>query len=219
VWQVADGGLGAFSTSVASFDNIAGEFYYFTYDGVKYPYDFSEGWGKPLNLPPSATLVPILTKNGYLAEGCTDAAYTGFNVKDKVALVLGGGTACVSKTRGDVAKAAGAVGIIIRSNPRGILPGGGNDGFPMALVEARAGPLLRAAFRKNSDTPIQWSTTKENFVTENSGKPSAFSSWGLDGDLHIKPDISGPGGNMLSTYPQAMGSYYMCKVNAIVLWR
>ncbi|KAK3811218.1 MAG: peptidase S8/S53 domain-containing protein [Benniella sp.] len=208
VWSVSNGGLGAFTTSVASFDNIAAEFYYFTYDGVKYPYLPSDTWGKPLNLPPSATLVPILKKNGFLAEGCTADSYAGFDVKDKVALVLLG-TACGSGMRGDVAKAAGAVGVLMRSSPPGIILAGGIAGFPMATVEPRAGPLLRAASKKNPAAPIQWSTTKETFVTQNSGKPSAFSSWGFDGDLHIKPDISGPGGEMLSIYPQKMGSYYM----------
>lgn len=43
--------------------------------------------------------------------------------------------------------------------------------------------------------------------TISGGKMSYFSSWGLTNNLDIKPDISAPGGNIFSTYPDSLGSY------------
>ena len=39
------------------------------------------------------------------------------------------------------------------------------------------------------------------------GQLSEFSSWGPGNDLNIKPDISAPGGSILSTYPMKLGGY------------
>jgi subtilisin family serine protease len=36
---------------------------------------------------------------------------------------------------------------------------------------------------------------------------SIFSSWSPTYELYIKPDVSAPGGNILSTYPMDMGAY------------
>ncbi|KAK3811217.1 MAG: peptidase S8/S53 domain-containing protein [Benniella sp.] len=208
VWSVADTGLGAFSTSVASFENIASDYYYFTYNGKEYPYIFSDAWGKPLDLPPSTTLIPVLKSDGSLSDGCTADSYAAHDVKGKIVLVYGDNL-CKSGVRGEAAKIVGAAGIFIRAVPYGFDLLGGNDGFPMASIEARTSEELIAAYRGNNDNAFQWSTVKKSFSTEGAGAPSDFSAWGFDGDLHIKPDISAPGGKILSTYPQDMGSYHV----------
>ncbi|KAF9347945.1 hypothetical protein BGX34_002792, partial [Mortierella sp. NVP85] len=218
VWSVSDGGLGAFSTSVGSFENIASDYYYFTYNGKEYPYTFSDGWGKPLDLPPPATLVPVEKSDGSLSDGCTAESYAGHDVSGKIVLVYGE-PLCKSGVRGEAAKAAGAAGIFIRRVPYGLADLGGNPGFPMASIEAHTSDELIAAYRGNKDLTFQWSTAKKSFSIEGAGAPSDFSSWGFDGDLHIKPDISGPGGRVLSTFPQDKGSYFVGNVNSIARYR
>ncbi|KAK3811216.1 MAG: peptidase S8/S53 domain-containing protein [Benniella sp.] len=208
VWSVSNAGLGAFSTSVASFENIASDYYYFTYNGKEYPYTFSDGWGKPLDLPPSTTLIPVLKSDGSLSDGCTAQSYASHDVSGKIVLVYGDNL-CKSGVRGEAAKTAGAAGIFIRAVPYGFDLLGGNDGFPMASIEARTSEELIAAYRGNNDNAFQWSTVKKSFSIEGAGAPSDFSSWGFDGDLHIKPDISAPGGKILSTYPKDLGSYFV----------
>jgi hypothetical protein len=126
---------------------------------------------------------------------------------------------CKSGARGEAAKAAGAAGMFIRGVPYGLDELGGNDGFPMASIEARTSDELIAAFRGNKDNTFQWSTVKKSFSTEGAGAPSDFSSWGFDGDLHIKPDIAAPGGKILSTYPQEKGSYNVGNVSSIARYR
>ncbi|KAF9353893.1 hypothetical protein BGX34_011306 [Mortierella sp. NVP85] len=206
VWSVADSGLGAFSTSVASFGNTARDYYHFTYNGKDYPYLFSHGWGKLLDLPPSATLVPILKSDGSLSDGCTAESYDGHDVGGKVVLVYGD-RSCKSGERGTAARIAGAAGMLIRSTPHGLNELSGTPDLPMASIEARTSTEILAAHQTNPANTFEWSTTETRFITEGDGEPSAFSSWGFDGDLHIKPDISGPGGNILSTFPLDMGSY------------
>ncbi|KAF9436084.1 hypothetical protein BGZ76_004868 [Entomortierella beljakovae] len=207
VWSVSNTGLGDFSTSTASFDNIAGSYNYVSYAGGDYPYAPSQAWGKELNLPASATLAPVFEKDGTLSDGCLASSYEGQGVIGKVVLVLGDITRCKSGGRGAAAKAAGAAGMLIQTTPLGLSNLGGNPDFQMASVEFGAGEALIAANKKNPANTLTWSTEKKSFKIEGGGSPSDFSSWGLDGELRIKPDIAGPGGMILSTYPVPMGSY------------
>ncbi|ATY64980.1 subtilisin-like serine protease PR1C [Cordyceps militaris] len=46
---------------------------------------------------------------------------------------------------------------------------------------------------------------KKNAAT--GGGPSAFTTWGPSWELFVKPDVGAAGGNILSTYPTAKGSY------------
>ncbi|KAF9282520.1 hypothetical protein BGZ68_005931 [Mortierella alpina] len=207
VWMVSDTGLGDLSSSVASFDNIDGRYSSFSYAGVLHPYAPSEAWGKNIDLPASATLVPIFEKDGTLSDGCDETRYSGINVKGKIVLTLGDVTRCKSGGRGTIAKTAGAAGILIQSTPFGLSSLGGNPDFPMAAIEFKAGEELLAAYKKNPKATFTWNKNPSNFLIEGGGSPSDFSSFGLDGDLRSKPDIAAPGGNILSTYPLAKGGY------------
>ncbi|KAI1318450.1 hypothetical protein EDD11_006534 [Mortierella claussenii] len=207
VWSVSNAGLGALSTSVASFDNIAGSYNYFSYAGVEHPYAYSQAWGKALDLPASATLIPVFEKDGSLSDGCLPESYANQSVAGKVVLVYGDTTRCKSGGRGAAAKAAGAAGILVQSVPLGLNNLGGNPDFPMAAIEATAGTEIINAYKKSAANALKWFPTKKSFRIEGGGAPSDFSSWGFDGDLHLKPDIAGPGGNILSTFPVNLGSY------------
>ncbi|KAF8937423.1 hypothetical protein BGZ58_002731 [Dissophora ornata] len=175
-------------------------------DGGKFAYNWSDAYGKVIALPASATLVPLIV-NGTLSDGCVQSTYDGVDVKGKVVLVLGDVTRCKSGGRGAMAAANGAAGVIIQSDDAGIDSLGGVAGLPMASIEFDAGVQMLATWKANPKTPITWSNSEDAFTINNSGAPSAFSSFGLDGDLRSKPDIGAPGGNILSTYPLAKGGY------------
>ncbi|ORZ20140.1 peptidase S8/S53 domain-containing protein [Lobosporangium transversale] len=207
VWMVSDSSLGDLSTSVGSFDNIVGTYAYFTYAGGRYSYVPSDAYGKAINLPISATLVPVLHQNGTLADGCNADAYGGLNVKGKVVLVLGDLARCKSGDRGTIAKEAGAAGILIQTIPFGLGGVGGIPEFPMASIEYKTGTELIAAYKQDSQHRLTWSKTPASFWVEGGGRPSSFSSLGVDGDLRSKPDVSAPGGNILSAFPLKLGGY------------
>ncbi|KAI8346439.1 peptidase S8/S53 domain-containing protein [Mortierella sp. GBAus27b] len=209
-WMVSDTGLGDLATSVASFDNAYGFYNSFTYGGVAHPYSPSSAWGKSINLPANATLVPILEKNGALSDGCDPAIYNGLDVKGKVVLVLGDVTRCKSGGRGANAVKVGAAGMLVQTTPLGIASLGGVPELPMGSIEFKAGDDLLAVWKKTPTSALTWSKAGSNFLIEGGGAPSDFSSYGLDGELRSKPDVAAPGGNILSTYPlakEANGGY------------
>ncbi|KAF9387278.1 hypothetical protein CPC16_007137 [Podila verticillata] len=206
IGMVSDGSLGELTTSIASFDNIAGYYNYFKYGATERAYKVSSTWGKAINLPASATLFPLLNKDGTLSDGCVAANYPAES-KGKIVLVLGDFTNCGSAGRGNAALAAGAAGMFVQTTPFGFANVAGAAGLPMATIEFAAGEELLAAAKKTPTTTFAWPAEEKNFKVEGGGAPSSFSSWGLDGELRIKPDIGAPGGNIYSTYPVNMGAY------------
>ncbi|KAF9905216.1 hypothetical protein EC991_001919 [Linnemannia zychae] len=207
VWMVGNTGLGDESTSVASFTNAFGRFQTFTYGGGKFPYSPASNFGSVIDLPATATLVPLFDKAGVLQDGCDAAAFTGIDVKGKVVLSLGDYTRCGSAARATIAKAAGAAGLLTHTTPFGMTNIGGIPGFPMASIERLGGDAVLAAYKKNPANTFTWSKTASDITVEGGGTLSDFSSYGLDGDLRSKPDVGGPGGNILSSYPLAKGGY------------
>ncbi|KAF9897850.1 hypothetical protein BX616_004879 [Lobosporangium transversale] len=206
-WMVTDTGLGEKAYSVASFDNAYGFYDSVSYAGVAHPYTPSQAYNKRITLPSTATLVPIFEKNGALSDGCDPAIFNTADVKGKVVLAFGDVTRCKSGARGTNAKNAGAAGILIQTTPLGLATLGGIPDFPMGSIENKAGNDMLAVWKKDAKTPLVWSKSPANFRVEGGGAPSGFSSFGLDGELRSKPDIAGPGGNILSAYPLAKGGY------------
>ncbi|KAF9206453.1 hypothetical protein BGZ49_002413 [Haplosporangium sp. Z 27] len=206
VWMVSDTGLGDLSTSVASFDNIYGSYYSFTYNNKTHPYSTSELYGKAINLP-DATLFPVYERNGTLSDGCDPAIYNNIDVKGKVVLTLGNVARCKSGVKGTIALQVGAAGMLIQTTPLGIAALGGIPNFPMGSIEFGAGNDLMASYKNNHQNTFSWSQNQTIFLVEGGGAPSDFSSYGVDGDLRSKPDLAAPGGNILSTYPLAKGGY------------
>jgi hypothetical protein len=197
---------------VASFDNSAGYRYFFKYVGKEYPYMFSHAWGGSISYPNPVTLVPILKGDKSLSNGCTADSYANSDVKGKVVLIISDTNACTSEASGAVAKSAGAVGVLVQTATYGIEFIDGRHDIAMGSVERSIARALIAAY--DSAATLEWSKVKQPFDIEGGGAVSDFSSWGLDGELRIKPDIGAPGGNIYSTYPQEMGSYSICNVIA-----
>ncbi|KAG9322591.1 hypothetical protein KVV02_007904 [Mortierella alpina] len=207
-WMVGNTGLGDHATSNASFDNVWVYLYSMVYGkNAPIPYTFSTGYGKVISLPATATLVPLLEKDGTLSDGCDQSVYDGQDVKGKVVLVLGNVTRCKSGGRGALGQKNGAAGMITQTDGGGLANLGGVPGFPMASIENLAGTQLLAAYKADPKATFTWVTKQNPFNLDNNGAPSTFSSLGLDGDLRSKPDIGAPGGNILSTYPLAEGGY------------
>ncbi|KAG0084255.1 hypothetical protein BGZ92_010064, partial [Podila epicladia] len=136
------------------------------------------------------------------------------DIKGKVVMVLRGG--CLFADKAQNAVNGGAAGIIFVNNV------GGSLSATIDPVKIDFGILSKeeglAFFEKlNAQGPGSKNVTKEvtasfsdgpaPFLNPAGGSSSSFSSYGLDNELHIKPDLGAPGENIYSTWPTRNGSY------------
>ena len=80
----------------------------------------------------------------------------------------------------------------------------------MALVPQDVGLALEKRLINGEEI---WVTFPDDSPADNwaqgfqTPRASYFTSWGLGNDASLKPDIAGPGGAILSTFPQAIQPY------------
>ena len=133
------------------------------------------------------------------------ADYTGMDVKGKVVLVRRGDNTFEEKAM--IAEAQGAAGIIIYNNVSGdIKMNVGDAKLAVCSISQDDGEVLAKA-----------GSGKLKLSTEQSSGPfiSDFSSWGPTPSLGIKPEITGHGGNILSSvtgggYDRLSGTSMAC---------
>lgn len=134
----------------------------------------------------------------------------------KAVLVLRGG--CLFSVKAQNALAKGAAGILFVNNlpdslsadvkDTKILSGAMSqrDG-QVVLSYLKSIPPPAGGGRLTGETTASFSENPTAFVNPAGGTMSLFSSYGLDNELHIKPDIGAPGENIYSTWPVVNGSY------------
>jgi minor extracellular serine protease Vpr len=134
------------------------------------------------------------------------------SLKGRIALVRRGYCSLISKAQR--AKRAGAIGVVI-VNDRGEadwpLLGLPPLPVPMGMVADIDGARLQAALDANGGrAQIRVTRDVEEFATGRGGVISGFSSGGPTDFGHLlKPDISAPGGSILSsTVPEVLGSTF-----------
>lgn len=192
------------SLSVASVDNAKTTSYYMLLGEEKLAYN---------NAVNSATSTPydiLDTMDGKTLEYVMvpglgeEADYEGLDVTGKIAVVQRGGLNF--GTKAENASKAGAAACIIYDNVNGAIINAALESFfiPTVTVTKIAGAKLAAASEKKV------SFSKENYgLVDNpiGGGVSSFSSKGPAPDLSIKPEISAPGGNILSSVLGANNAY------------
>ncbi len=198
-------GVGAKVIGVASVNNTHSNNQYFTVPGGAVPYN--PATGAP---PPPTSGTASLARTGTAAsldDACT--ALPAGSLAGQVALIQRG--TCAFHIKSLNAQNAGAVGAIIYNNAAGLqsitVAGTPEITIPVVSITQGAGLYLDAQLAGGSVT-ITW---QDGFVSQpaaGGGTTSSFSSYGLAPDLSIKPDITGPGGAIRSTYPLGFGSGY-----------
>ncbi|KAL3417570.1 subtilase [Phlyctema vagabunda] len=120
---------------------------------------------------------------------------------------------CTFQTKLNNAVAAGATRVLLYNNvsPGAFNPSYTYDGVPMAMVSRSQGEIWIAALQAGNKVTINFvenaSAKQELIITKNNitgGYMSSFSSWGPTYEAWLKPEISGPGGQILSTIPNNM---------------
>ena len=133
------------------------------------------------------------------------ADYTGMDVTGKIALVRRGDNTFEEKAL--IAEAQGAAGIIIYNNVSGdIKMNVGNAKLAVCSISQDDGEALAAA--GSGKLKISKKQSSGPFISD-------FSSWGPTPSLNIKPEITGHGGNILSSvtgggYDRLSGTSMAC---------
>ncbi|WYZ46658.1 hypothetical protein EsH8_IX_000883 [Colletotrichum jinshuiense] len=83
-------------------------------------------------------------------------------------------------------------------------PVSGNRVGLTAAIEANAGEAIVATILAGGNVTASFDVDTAHYVglrNAGGGRPALYSSWGSTYDLALKPDVSGPGTKILSTYP------------------
>ncbi|ORZ37224.1 peptidase S8/S53 domain-containing protein [Catenaria anguillulae PL171] len=158
---------------------------------------FEEGRAYPIiRSPANATSVD---------DGCTP--YPAGTFKDGAALIRRGG--CAFPVKANNARNAGAIAAVIWNNLPGDLAGAVDETvkIPVAFISGVNGAKVFEAATAADKVKIAFKYELQGVPSVTAGMPSDFSSWGLDLNLLLKPDVGAPGGNIYSAYPTAMGTY------------
>ncbi|MGV8982506.1 S8 family serine peptidase [Clostridium sp.] len=151
----------------------------------------------------SSEITPIgILKGDYDVVDCglgTTEDIKDINIKGKVALIKRGDITFIEKKLN--AQAAGSIAIIIYN-------GDGESGYismaldanvkiPSMFITNEDGILIQSAIK--GGTKIKFPDKKINIVNPTKGYMSDFTSWGPTPDLEFKPEVTAPGGDILST--------------------
>jgi lactocepin len=186
-------GISYDSLQVASFENqfMDMDAISFSIGGAvtKYPFN-SASSVHPLNVDP---------KTFEIADGGLGKPEELGNVAGKYALVKRGEIGFVDKAKN--AQAAGALGVIVYNNTGGWVNMASDSSIkiPQLFMLKTDGDAVKAALVAGEKVSLSFNGDKTKAANPDASKMSAFTSWGLTPNLDFKPEITAPGGQILST--------------------
>ena len=126
----------------------------------------------------------------------------------KVVLIRRG--TCSFNAKAANAQNAGAAGVILYNNAAGALnptvAGPPTITIPVVAITAAAGTEINNRIAAGPTT-MTWTSHTTSASSSTGNLISSFSSYGLNAELTLKPDIAAPGGNIWSTYPLELGGH------------
>ena len=126
----------------------------------------------------------------------------------KVVLIRRGACSFYMKARN--AQLAGAAGVVLYNNVAGALnptiAGSPAVTIPVVAITAAGGVEINGRIAAGPTT-MTWTSQVASAPSSTGNLISSFSSYGLNAELTLKPDISAPGGNIWSTYPLELGGH------------
>lgn len=203
LWTLGAPGAAVEAITVGSVDNTVETNYYFTASGVdnKFFYSIGDNGGQFSRSDVAYPVVAAGDPNSDAGKLCTAPSDTNA-FKGKYVLIRRG--TCTFGAKAANAQKAGAVGVIIDNNQAGTIGMNlANEADPVKIpgvsITQADGDALRAAIK--ADTTITFGDTYGDRPVSSGGLVSSYSSWGLNANLDMKPDVSAPGGLIWSTWP------------------
>lgn len=148
-------------------------------------------------------------------DGCSPWPSDSPSLEGKIALIRRGTCMFIEKAR--LAAQRGAEYVIFYNNVPGVITVDVTQ-VPQIKGVAMVPPDVGEAWIKQLESGAEVEVTMVNagdvepilFVSGNNatgGYPSIFTSWGPTFETDVKPIVSAPGGNILSTYPVDLGQF------------
>ncbi|KAF8800239.1 subtilisin-like protease [Phlegmacium glaucopus] len=205
-WYTSSPSNAIHAISVASVDNILIPVQNATVHGVEHaPIPYYSGTPLPINgtLPVYATSNDTTVTN----DACDPLPATTPDLSSFVVIVRRG--ACPFNQQISNVAAKGAKVALIYNNVTGLNSVRPAENFSVAAIQAADGAFLVQQFAAGVPIALSFpqSGAAANIFDPNGGLVSYFSSYGPSEDFFFKPAVAAPGGNILSTYPIALGSY------------
>ena len=207
-------GMGDKVIGVASFDNSHVALNTFTVS----PDNTAIGYGNAAAAPPAPTSGTLpLDRTGTpttLGDGCVNPPAPG-SMTGKAVLIRRGSLpppapACTFHAKALAAQNAGAAAVVLYNNVAGrfspTVAGTPAITIPVVAISDTEGVLIDGRIAAGPTT-MTWTDDQGSFTNPTGGLISSFSSFGLEAELGLKPDIGAPGGLIRSTYPLEAGAY------------
>jgi minor extracellular serine protease Vpr len=226
IYSAGAPGVGNKVIGVASFNNthVRAPGFTITPDGTAIAYNDSTSQSTtipdPPNPPTSGTfplkqtaaaaavgVVPPATFPGgtTFPDGCTPHA-PGF-FAGHVALIRRG--SCTFTVKAELAEDAGAIAVVLYDHSPGsltpIVAATPQVAIPVVMIQKLDGELIHNRLL-SGPVSLTWQA-EVTVVNPSGGLISAFSSYGTEAELTMKPDIGAPGGLIRSTWPLEEGAY------------
>ncbi|MBB1482666.1 S8 family serine peptidase [Tessaracoccus sp. MC1865] len=126
-------------------------------------------------------------------------------LEGRIALLPGTG-GCDIERRTQLALDSGAIGVVLHGDYFSWEWAEAND-IPMIGILADAGRQVVQSLANGPVTVTVPGTFIDDPNPYTPGLASSFTSWGLDAELGLKPDLAAPGGDVYSTLPLSMGGH------------
>lgn len=204
-------GVGNNVIGVASFDNTHVQLNTFTVT----PAGLTIGYGNAAAAPPAPTSGSLpLAKSGTptsIDDACLVGGVSPFTPGQFAgqAVLIRRGT-CSFYEKALNAQNAGAAAVVLYNNSAGrfspTVAGSPSITIPVVAVSDTEGVAINNAINAGPQT-LNWTDDLGTFLNPTGGLISSFSSYGLNAELTLKPDIGAPGGLIYSTYPLESGGY------------
>jgi lactocepin len=154
----------------------------------------------PFNSASSVHPLDLEARTFEIANGGIGLPEELTNVAGKYALIQRGTLDFVTKAKN--AQAAGAVGVIVYNNAGGWINMASDPSItiPQLFMLKTDGDAVKAALVAGQPVSMAFNGDMTKAANPDATKMSAFTSWGLTPNLDFKPEITAPGGQILSTF-------------------